>query len=191
MSTVGEVAALETKYDGCVFRSRTEARWAVFFNACEIPWEYEKEGYKLGSELGASRDFGVLYYLPDFWLPSIQTWVEVRGMEPDAVASEKAYRLGYHTKHSVIIFVGAPRLPNLDSRGNDDYSVLDGGIDYDYWWCQCLTCGKVGIQFEGRGDRICGHKGSSDKGYNHDTPLLRYAFAEARSARFTYDTWAI
>jgi hypothetical protein len=35
------IKAIETKYDGVLFRSRLEARWAAFFNLCNIPWEYE------------------------------------------------------------------------------------------------------------------------------------------------------
>lgn len=53
--------AIPTKYKGYTFRSRLEARWAVFFDALGIKWEYEAEGYKLSD--GA-------YYLPDFWLPT-------------------------------------------------------------------------------------------------------------------------
>ncbi len=39
--------ALETMYRGVVFRSRLEARWAVFFDWMYIRWEYEKEGVDL------------------------------------------------------------------------------------------------------------------------------------------------
>lgn len=49
--------AIETRYKGYRFRSRLEARWAVFFDALGIKWEYEPEGYDLG-EAG--------WYLPDF-----------------------------------------------------------------------------------------------------------------------------
>lgn len=33
--------AHETKYAGCLFRSRLEATWAAFFDVCGIPWVYE------------------------------------------------------------------------------------------------------------------------------------------------------
>lgn len=49
--------AIETEYRGYRFRSRLEARWAVFFDALSLPWEYEPEGF----ELGCGRR-----YLPDF-----------------------------------------------------------------------------------------------------------------------------
>jgi hypothetical protein len=37
---------IETRYKGYRFRSRLEARWAVFFDAVGEGWEYEKEGYE-------------------------------------------------------------------------------------------------------------------------------------------------
>ncbi len=74
------IKAIETQYQGYRFRSRLEARWAVFFDALGIKWEYEKEGYDLG-ELG--------WYLPDFWLPDKQVWVEVKPQMPSEEESEK------------------------------------------------------------------------------------------------------
>jgi len=63
--------ALQTRYAGYRFRSRLEARWAVFFDAMKIPWLYESQGYYI-----AGRS-----YLPDFFLPDCGTWVEVKGDE--------------------------------------------------------------------------------------------------------------
>lgn len=51
------IKAIETVYKGYRFRSRLEARWAVFFDACGYDWEYEVEGYHLPCGT---------YYLPDF-----------------------------------------------------------------------------------------------------------------------------
>jgi hypothetical protein len=36
--------AIDTEYDGHLYRSRLEARWAVFFDTLDIPFEYELEG---------------------------------------------------------------------------------------------------------------------------------------------------
>lgn len=60
--------AIPTFYNGIKFRSRLEARWAYFFDLCKIKWNYELEGY----ELENAR------YLPDFYLPETETWVEVK-----------------------------------------------------------------------------------------------------------------
>jgi len=65
-----QVRAIETIYNGYRFRSRLEARWAVFFDALSVPFEYEKEGFVLNDETR---------YLPDFWLPTLKMWFEVKG----------------------------------------------------------------------------------------------------------------
>jgi len=42
----------------------------VFFDALGIKYYYEHEGFDLG-------DAG--WYLPDFWLPELKTWIEIKG----------------------------------------------------------------------------------------------------------------
>lgn len=64
------IKAIETYYNGYRFRSRLEARWAVFFDALGIKYEYEPEGYELSD---GSK------YLPDFYLPDLKYYVEVKG----------------------------------------------------------------------------------------------------------------
>jgi hypothetical protein len=74
--------AIETRYKGYRFRSRLEARWAVFFDALDLEWEYEPEGFHLPS--------GEMY-LPDFRLrtPGGQTiWYEVK---PEGVTSDSKF----------------------------------------------------------------------------------------------------
>jgi hypothetical protein len=50
------VVALETPYKGCRFRSRLEARWAVFYDAINAPWSYENDPVSVDG----------VNYLPDF-----------------------------------------------------------------------------------------------------------------------------
>ena len=38
-SVSSDIKAIETEYDGHRFRSRLEARWAVFFNAVGLTYE--------------------------------------------------------------------------------------------------------------------------------------------------------
>jgi hypothetical protein len=66
----GKIKPIETFYKGYRFRSRLEARWAVFFDALGIKWEYEIEGYDLGGDIG--------YYLPDFWIPEFKSFLEIK-----------------------------------------------------------------------------------------------------------------
>lgn len=62
--------AMEVLYSGKVFRSRLEARWAVFLDLLGVNWDYEPCHYEIGPDL---------YYLPDFYLPDHQMWLEVKG----------------------------------------------------------------------------------------------------------------
>ena len=65
------IPAIETRAYGCRFRSRLEARWAVFFTTAGFIWEYEPEGAALPSG----------NYLCDFKVTGpngVQVWVEVK-----------------------------------------------------------------------------------------------------------------
>lgn len=75
---MSEIKAIETYYKGYRFRSRLEARWAVFFDTAKIKWEYEPEGFnaKDGTK-----------YLPDFYLPEYDAYVEVNP-PGDGIAAE-------------------------------------------------------------------------------------------------------
>jgi hypothetical protein len=68
------IRAIETRYNGLLFRSRLEARWAVFFDVLCVPYQYESQGFTIRSAAG--RDWS---YLPDFFLTDSATWVEVKG----------------------------------------------------------------------------------------------------------------
>lgn len=61
--------AIKTKYNGIQFRSKLEARIAVFFDHYGIKWEYEPQSFKLSS--------GVIY-CPDFFLPDLNCYCEVK-----------------------------------------------------------------------------------------------------------------
>lgn len=92
------VKAIETVYKGCRFRSRLEARWAVFFDSLGIRWEFEKEGFDLG-EAG--------WYLPDFWLPDLNIWCEIK---PDRESEDgflQAYRLSAGLKTGALLIRGS------------------------------------------------------------------------------------
>ncbi|MEE4419589.1 hypothetical protein [Streptomyces bugieae] len=77
------VEALPTVYRGTTFRSALEASWAATLDSLGITWEYEPETVTLPS--GAK-------YLPDFRLPDIGVWLEVKG--PGVPRVEKAIEFG-------------------------------------------------------------------------------------------------
>lgn len=97
---MSEIKPIETVYNGYRFRSRLEARWAVFFNAMGIKYEYEPEGYELST--GEK-------YLPDFHLPEMGYYAEVKGMN-NHLASDvsKMCEFVAEKKNSIIILSQVP-----------------------------------------------------------------------------------
>ncbi len=203
-AAIAEIKPIETSYGGCRFRSRLEARWAVFFDALGLRWEYEPEAYALPSG----------NYLPDFrlHLKGGPVWFEVK--PPNASNDDDRWgELADATNLSVFIAFGMPRVVHYEATSRDwlivdlaagrvhtepesSYDDLDepgyiemrvggNGGDSAYSFCVC-RCGKVGIEFDGRSARICGDRcyPDSDKMYNWSDPALLNAFRRAHSARF-------
>ena len=120
---MGDIRAIETYYKGYRFRSRLEARWAVFFDLVGIEFEYEPEGLIL-------RDG--TKYLPDFYLPQFYCYFEVKrkGIEEDkAIEAIAKISDGHYTgKWAGIICFGDPY--DHDMRVYCQESDDDGGGPY-------------------------------------------------------------
>lgn len=89
---------IQTFYKGFHFRSRLEARYAVMFDAAGLEWVYEPEGY----ELPSGR------YLPDFYIPKWDAFVEIKGKPPGHLEFQKCYELSVAADKLVILFEGQP-----------------------------------------------------------------------------------
>lgn len=117
------IQAIETHYAGCRFRSRLEARWAVFFDALDVEWEYEPQGF----ELPSGR------YLPDFWLPRRVSFFEVKGQAPTRDEVHLCVELASHTSSMVALAYGA--IPRPDRECDRLILVSPGaGISRDFEW---------------------------------------------------------
>lgn len=151
--TEATIKPIETIYNGYRFRSRLEAKWAVFFDALGIKYEYEPEGFEF--EDGTK-------YLPDFLIyvrhRSITdehepVYVEVKGVMNEC-DQHKIECLSKH--HPVIVLGNIPKnwLDYWKTYCNDwrfhSYAFMDGdcycalfsihrgevwiaGADHDEW----------------------------------------------------------
>lgn len=142
------IKAIRTTYKGIEFRSRTEARWALYFDELGIPWEYEREGYELAAG----------WYVPDFWLPRQEIWWEVKGQHPTEKEIAMAHELAAVEGHNVYIAVGGPS----EQANSDGAFVLDehpGVWNVSQRWAECLICGRLGVVFGGQPEwrQMCGH----------------------------------
>jgi hypothetical protein len=149
------IQAIPTKYKGVTFRSRLEARWAMFFDLLGIKWFYEFEGYDIP---------GAGWYVPDFWLPEVGggTFVEVK---PETFNGEdrRIFALSCAIEKPGILVSGPPVSP-------DGYETAG---DFNYSLCECPVCAKIDFVFEGshRWGRVCRHPGrADDKGWHDSSP---------------------
>jgi hypothetical protein len=170
------IRALTTQYAGRLFRSRAEARWAVFFDEMGLQWDHEPEGYDLGA-----GD----WYLPDFWVHGINFWFEVKGQEPSDAEVRRCRALVMGTGKPALIAIGPPRLAEQlvaifpDPDENEMWArarfvfAEDRRTAGEYWLLTengCMSIGPVAGPDHGRYPLI------------HNT--VERAYEKAMSARF-------
>ena len=182
------IRPIETYYRGYRFRSRLEARWAVFLDHLvgEGNWEYEPEGFSLGNGSYYLPDFRVRCYgkrgkIGDEWF---YLYIEVKGQMSEVDASKiDVFSGGYP-----VLVVG--RIPEegtcFDAEALKAYDGMDGSIvcpfnystiDYDYYaaFPAADECGRF-------------YLAGDDCNYIHpeDKARVEAAYAAARQARFEY-----
>ena len=103
------IKAIQTRYDGCLFRSRLEARWAVFFNHLGLRWRYEPEGFEMPG----------FRYLPDFFLPDWDVYLEVKPDLPNEHVGDGFVSIIEDDKHTSIgkFYMAATVLNGLSQEG--------------------------------------------------------------------------
>jgi nucleoside 2-deoxyribosyltransferase len=167
--------AIETEYRGYRFRSRTEARWAVALTAAGIEWQYEAEGF----DLNGAR------YLPDFFLPELKTFVEVK---PTREAAEQAAPLML----ALIEASGCDGLFAIDSpsieRPNPFFACCRLAKGRYHVWPttidQCAFCDRLSFSRR-RHKCIClGDMHVLEVPLRGETSRLNHALGEAQRARF-------
>lgn len=188
------IQVIQTEFDGYLFRSRLEARWAVFFNELGIKYEYEKEGY----ELPSGR------YLPDFWLPELDIYVEIKSREYSLKHHIELWDLSCEFEEVIgkSLYICGHGIPNEnEAKELHDFMYNKEGMigtaikngDMPYLWCECPYCNNLDIQFDGRAGRN-NHKKScilfddklDSKHYNASSQRLLSAYKKARQARFEF-----
>ena len=183
-----QIQAIQTVYNRRRFRSRLEARWAVFFDTAGIIWEYEPEGFHVNGG----------QYLPDFWLPQVRLkdydpgiYIEVKP-EPPPISEINKYRsLVVNTGRNLGLVCGSGFM-----HGESTFEGFHfGSIEKckNLWWSDnperhiwfddkccfqgCLNCGEVYFTAKGDNCAACGD------GVLSDIPFDR-AVTAALSARF-------
>lgn len=161
---MARIKAIPTRYAGRYFRSRLEARWAVFFDACGIEWMYEPEGFRLSDGT---------CYLPDFYLPKFSggIFAEVKAINGDF---SKTQKFALEINKSVLFLDGEPgcrnfwmTYPQCSEEKYDDVISEEECCFYDKYLNERLFYGPGG-----------------DECHPIYNPLVYCAVQKALSARF-------
>lgn len=163
MTTRPRIDAKTTLYNGTDFRSTLEANWAATLDRWAIRWEYEPERITLPS--------GTVY-LPDFRLPDLSTWLEVKGTGIPRI--EKAIELG-ETRSNELVIIGHPPKcydPRRNPQGGRPAWTAVGGTA---WLGRCRSCRRMGWWIRG-GCRACG---GAEPGIAYRSGSSRLEFASS------------
>lgn len=161
-----------TRYGGVTYRSRTEARWAIFFDALGVRADYEFEGFDLGR--GG--------YLPDFWLPAQSVFLEVKPAAPSEEERAKCAEVARVTQYDMLLAEGPPR-PTYQIHWFNGKDADEPDVLHMIAWDKVIECGMWLMAEDGghrlgplsvttwpRGPMVCDH--------------LEAAYAAAADARF-------
>lgn len=140
--------AIKVKYKGVQYRSKLEARWAVFFDNYGLRFEYEPTTFRLKSGL----------YCPDFYLIDLACYVEVKPLilltqfldvyqkfsffQSTVYLKPKEYRKIKEFEDSIVLLCGLPLEINFILFNAVDLDCWDGFNCYPYndpktgwrWW---------------------------------------------------------
>jgi hypothetical protein len=189
------ITPIETSYAGCRFRSRLEARWAVFFDAIGAGWEYEPQGFVISGRP----------YLPDFLLTDCGTWVEAKGNPDDLdvplleAAAAELPQIGRRNERPTLLLLGP--IPGPCPSGDWAWLGLDqypADEDLSEW---IVLGGQYGFGGYRTHRSLCGcSETSSADHHTCGSPLAEWlipnvdmgspsvpdAYKAARSARFEH-----
>lgn len=183
---MSEVSTIDTRYNGYRFRSRLEARWAIFFDQMGVTYLFEPEGFELGG----------VKYLPDFRLTEgvkvygetdrlLNVWAEVKpSLILDEEDRQKLARFVQQTDSVALILSGDPepgakvKLIAHKANGGEWRASLVA-------WAE-LSDGEAGLLDLALLETI----DQADKRLAverlTESPRLMAAYAAARDARFEY-----
>ena len=191
------IAPIPTRYAGCHFRSRLEARWAVTFDHLGIEWEYEPQGFMVTDRLNFVVNTGdpepdPWPYLPDFWLPGLGLWAEVKGKLDGGDAMEfltETASLSSQTGSDVLLLGPIPK-PVRRSAWPLKFHMAETLLVYRGWalgmWDQPAMEWPIPIASD-HGDLDLERLDSLTDGWAEQLdPRMIDAYTAGRSARFEH-----
>ena len=100
-----DLTPIPRRYAWTEFRSSLEADWACTLDSLGIRWQYEPVTVTLPSGE---------WYVPDFWLPELSTYIEVKG---DGIPRRHKPAQLAQLDESVIVLLGQAPVGKADENG--------------------------------------------------------------------------
>lgn len=195
------IKAIETPYKGYQFRSRLEARWAVFFDTLGVEWEYETEGLDLTDAYQSHNDNvddewtfpwpplkpgERVLYLPDFYLPKYNKYVEIKPYHGHNWWGE-GFPLLYE---KICVMLGGLLVHGMPGTIEEGTYEICVDSDVDHYFGYCPKCHTFGQGYCAWVERICPHFPQCGYTWHKErldaTPQMLDAIQAARSARFEH-----
>lgn len=170
------IKAVPLSYKGIKFRSSLEADWAATFDAVGIYWNYEPMALQLPSGQ---------FYLPDFFLPTLHTWAEVKGPHWERI--DKAIELrdtlrvdadwpDWHRHVHVVILEAAGPGDAASWRAPDETRAVwftdCGGCHHFTWVEEDGHCWRVGCRHQGGGNHPLYYPATAATGMSEGLPTF-------------------
>lgn len=181
----------ETLYDGIWHRSRTEARWSMFWKELGIEREWEPQGFMTAD----GRP-----YLPDFIVfPATgRLWVEIKGSwesDPDGIAKFRKFAADRPnpSESRAVLLVGSPSHEGtclvIGGDDNQDDPLKGSWEDDTQQWRPCPSGHHFDLAFPGLFRAKFAEDGCPDDFGGNGEERLRKVIDKVRSARFgTHET---
>jgi hypothetical protein len=141
------IQAIPTTFRGIKYRSILEANWAQWLRERGFNAQYEKRKFKL--ERG-------IWYLPDFYIPEIKTFIEVKG---NMERVHKPYQLTQQLKREcpktwpdggTMLLLAGP----VGTLYNTEYSYFMG---FNLIHCDNCTLNSIVTEYGNQSCRYCGN----------------------------------
>jgi hypothetical protein len=175
--------SIPTPHGGLIFRSRAEARWAIFFDHLGLKWEYEAQGFNTDGE----------WYLPDFLIfaPLGNIWAEVKPNwweDPEGVAKFQRFVTQRPQPSRALLITGVPSIhsrPHIYGGDDTQDNPLKGGWEDDTQeWRPCPSGHHFDLAFPGRFGARFAEDECPDYFGGQGEDRIREACEAALSARF-------
>ncbi len=128
MSKGDNLVGIPTTYKEIEMRSKLESKFAFFLDCLKVKWKYEPKTFNLSNGIT---------YIPDFYLPELKTWVEIKGKIEEH--NKKISRIFVEDNNTELLLVSNEKAFWV-FKWSDEISTCE--IDRDVLIGQCSSCNK-------------------------------------------------